>query len=108
MPPGSGWTGRRGDEGRSGHMNARRLGLYSAGATIGAGHAYLLATTPNLLPGSPAPPKTITKKSDGKGRAPAAPVTAATVVASDMPVILTAPGTVEPPANVAVKTRVAG
>jgi multidrug efflux system membrane fusion protein len=79
-----------------------------AGATIGAGLAYLLATTPNLLPTSTAAPKATAKKGEGKGRAAAAPVTAATVVASDMPVILTAPGTVEPFANVAVKTRVDG
>jgi multidrug efflux system membrane fusion protein len=35
-------------------------------------------------------------------------VTAATVVEADMPVILTAPGTVEPLANVAIKPRVDG
>ena len=39
---------------------------------------------------------------------PPAPVTAATVILSDMPVILTAPGTVEAEATVAVKTRVDG
>jgi multidrug efflux system membrane fusion protein len=89
-------------------MNARRLGLYSAGATIGAGLAYLLATTPNLLPASPEVSKSGTKTAESKGRALAAPVTAATVVTSDMPVILTAPGTVEPFAYVAVKTRVDG
>ncbi|HEX5958220.1 MAG TPA: efflux RND transporter periplasmic adaptor subunit [Hyphomicrobiaceae bacterium] len=39
---------------------------------------------------------------------PAAPVTAARVVEADMPVILRAPGTVEPLATVAVKPRVDG
>jgi membrane fusion protein, multidrug efflux system len=90
-------------------MKARRIGLYVAGAAIGAGLAYLLAILPNHGPASSETPKPVAKKDDGKGRgAPAAPVTAATVMASDMPVILVAPGTVEPFANVAVKTRVDG
>ena len=89
-------------------MKAGRIGLYVAGAVIGAGFAYLLAISPNQGPASSETPKPAAKKGDGKGRAPAAPVTAATVMASDMPVILVAPGTVEPLANVAVKTRVDG
>src|SRR5581483_1562988 len=52
--------------------------------------------------------KAVTKKGAGKARAPAAPVTAASGVVTDMPVILTAPGTVQPLANVTVKTRVDG
>lgn len=49
------------------------------------------------------------KKGGGKGRAAGpAPVVAATVVEADMPVILTAPGTVEPLAHVAIRTRVDG
>jgi multidrug efflux system membrane fusion protein len=88
-------------------MKAGRIGLYVAGAVVGAGFAYLLALLPNHGPASSETPK-VAKKGDGKGRAPAAPVTAATVMASDMPVILVAPGTVEPFANVAVKTRVDG
>jgi multidrug efflux system membrane fusion protein len=49
------------------------------------------------------------KKASGKGRgAGPAPVVAATVVEADMPVILTAPGTVEPLAHVAIRTRVDG
>ena len=48
------------------------------------------------------------KRTDGKTRAPPAPVTAATVVEADMPVILSAPGTVEPLAHVAVRPRVDG
>ena len=89
-------------------MKARRIGLYVAGAAVGAGLAYLLGILPNYGPASSETPKVVAKKGDGKGRAPTAPVTAATVVASDMPVILVAPGTVEPFANVAVKTRVDG
>jgi multidrug efflux system membrane fusion protein len=89
-------------------MKAGRIGLYVAGAAVGAGLAYLLALLPNYGPASSETPKAIAKKGDGKGRAPAAPVTAATVIASDMPVILAAPGTVEPFANVAIKTRVDG
>ena len=89
-------------------MKARRIGLYVAGATVGAGLAYLLAILPSHGPASSEIPKPVAKKGDGKGRAPAAPVTAATVMQSDMPVILVAPGTVEPFANVAVKTRVDG
>jgi membrane fusion protein, multidrug efflux system len=44
----------------------------------------------------------------GKGRSGPAPVVAGIVVEADMPVILTAPGTVEPLAQVAVRTRVDG
>lgn len=47
-------------------------------------------------------------KAKGRGGPPPAPVTVATVVNGDMPVILTAPGTVEADATVAVKTRVDG
>jgi multidrug efflux pump subunit AcrA (membrane-fusion protein) len=48
------------------------------------------------------------KKADGKARAPAAPVTVASVLATSMPVILVAPGAVEPLANVGLKSRVDG
>jgi multidrug efflux system membrane fusion protein len=90
-------------------MNAKRMGLYVAGVTIGVGLAYLLAVMPSTgTSPDPAAPKAVAKKGDAKGRGPAAPVTAATVTASDMPVMLIAPGTVEPFANVAVKTRVDG
>src|SRR5262245_31047766 len=52
---------------------------------------------------------TAPKKADGKGRGGGpAPVTAGTVVEADMPVILAAPGTVEPLAHVAVRSRVDG
>jgi membrane fusion protein, multidrug efflux system len=89
-------------------MKAGRIGLYAAGATIGVGLAYLLAVVPIGGPPAKTGPATVAKKGDGKGRAPPAPVTAAIVTTSDMPVILVAPGTVEPFANVAVKTRVDG
>jgi multidrug efflux system membrane fusion protein len=89
-------------------MQAKRVGLYVTGAAIGAGLAYLLAISPIGSPASPVATKAAAKKSDGKGRAPAAPVTAATVTSGDMPVILVAPGTIEPLANVAVKSRVDG
>lgn len=49
-----------------------------------------------------APPKAETK------RLPPAPVSAAVVAQMDMPVIISAPATVEPLANVAVKTRTDG
>jgi membrane fusion protein, multidrug efflux system len=92
-------------------MKAKRVGLYVAGAAIGAGLVYLFAIQPAGTPAATGPTPNapnVAKKGDGKGRAPPAPVTAATVTVADMPVILTAPGTVEPLANVAVKTRVDG
>jgi multidrug efflux system membrane fusion protein len=84
--------------------------LTAAAAIAAAAYFFWLApvpgsdTTTKIV--SPAP----AKQADGKGkrRALAAPVTAATVVEIDMPVILSAPGTVEPLANVAVKPRVDG
>lgn len=80
-----------------------------AGATVGVGLAYLLAILPFAnTPTTTDTPKAAAKKGDGKGRAPPAPVTEATVALADMPIILVAPGTVEPLANVAVKTRVDG
>jgi multidrug efflux system membrane fusion protein len=89
-------------------MKAGRGALYVAGAAIGAGLAYLLAVAPmGSLPAS-TKSDVAAKKGDGKGRAPPAPVAAATVMLADMPIILLAPGTVEPYANVAVKTRVDG
>jgi multidrug efflux system membrane fusion protein len=74
-----------------------------------AGAAYFFWLAPGRGPASE-PAKPVNKsasKGDGKAR-PAAPVTAATVVEADMPVILSAPGTVEPLATVAVKPRVDG
>jgi membrane fusion protein, multidrug efflux system len=90
-------------------MKAKKFGLYSAGAVIGIGLAYLLAIPPFSARGPVDSSKGSANRADARGRgALPAPVTAANVIASDMPVILTAPGTVEPFANVAVKTRVDG
>jgi multidrug efflux system membrane fusion protein len=47
-------------------------------------------------------------KQQGRSGPPAPPVTAALAVETDMPIILTAPGTVEPLATVAIKPRVDG
>jgi membrane fusion protein, multidrug efflux system len=87
-------------------MKARRLRSFVAVAAIAGAAAYFFWPAAGPLPGEAG--KTAVKKGDGKGRAPAAPVTAATVVEHDMPVILAAPGTVEPLANVAVRPRVDG
>ncbi len=90
-------------------MKASRLGLYAAGAVIAAGLAYWLITPSGIAPnGTDASQGAPKKKGAGKGPGAAAPVTAAVAVATDMPVVLTAPGTVEPLANVAVKSRVDG
>jgi len=95
-------------------MRAKRLAVFVAGAAIVVGAAYffwpervrelalsLSAGDAGKTAQAPA------KKAPAKGPQ-AAPVTAATVASGDMPVILTAPGTVEPLANVAVKSRVDG
>jgi multidrug efflux system membrane fusion protein len=87
--------------------------MLTAAAAI-AGAAYFFWLAPGHGPASTDPAKTVgaapAKKGEGKGmgRGLAAPVTAATVVETDMPVILSAPGTVEPLANVAIKPRVDG
>jgi multidrug efflux system membrane fusion protein len=84
----------------------------TAAAAI-AGAAYFFWLTPGHGPAgatkvaSAAPAKKDEGKGKGRGGA-SAPVTAAAVVEADMPVILSAPGTVEPLANVAVKPRVDG
>ena len=51
-------------------MKAGRIGLYVAGAVIGAGLAYLLAILPNQGPASSETPKPVAKKGEGKARAP--------------------------------------
>jgi multidrug efflux system membrane fusion protein len=96
-------------------MKARRLGLFAAGTAIAIAGAYAFwpehvrDLVASGLAALEQPPKSLAnKKGNGKGRAPAAPVTAAVVTESDMPVILSAPGTVEPLANVAIKPRVDG
>lgn len=86
-------------------MQIRRLGAYAAGAVIAAGAAYFFGY---LQPHSSASVNAAKASRKSVKAAPAAPVTAATVVRADMPLILAAPGTVEPLANVAVKPRVDG
>src|SRR5262245_15875268 len=99
-----------------GHLAPRASVALSAIAVVAA-VAYFFWLSPSSSPAPDARPDAKSaaeskggpaKKGDGKGRAAAAPVTAAAVVEADMPVILMAPGTVEPLANVAVRTRVDG
>jgi multidrug efflux system membrane fusion protein len=90
-------------------MSVKRVALFFGCTAALAAAAHFLYFSPSIGPASPDAGKAPAKKADGRGRgAAAAPVTAATVVEADMPVILTAPGTVEPLANVAVKPRVDG
>jgi multidrug efflux system membrane fusion protein len=81
-------------------------------AAVAAGAVYFFWAGPGHGPAPVADQakaaQKVPGKGDGKGRAPPAPVTAATVVAADMPVVLSAPGTVEPLAAVAVRPRVDG
>lgn len=89
-------------------MTIKRLALYLGCAVFVGGAAYWLGLLPGTSPPALESAQAANKKS-GKGRgAPAAPVTAATVGETDMPVILSAPATVEPLATVAVKPRVDG
>ena len=91
-------------------MKPKRLALIIAGADVAASAAYFFG--PDLIAAAltqeAAKAPAATKGESKKGGAAVAPVTVATVVEADMPVILVAPGTVEPLANVAVKTRVDG
>jgi membrane fusion protein, multidrug efflux system len=97
-------------------MKVGRLASYGLNAVLAVGAAYFIwfetsfsTAVSNTTVANQAPPPAA-KKAEGKGgrSAQGAPVTAAMVVERDMPVILTAPGTVEPLANVAVKPRVDG
>lgn len=82
--------------------------MYSACAAVIAGAVYMFWLAPATNPAAVDPAQAANKK-EGKARtASAPPVTAATVQERDMPVILSAPGTVEPLATVAVKPRVDG
>jgi multidrug efflux system membrane fusion protein len=87
-------------------MNARRQAAYPLVAIMAVCAAYF------FWPGNSSGPESraaTPKKTEGKARsAQAAPVTAALVEERDMPVVLAAPGTVEPLANVAVRPRVDG
>jgi multidrug efflux system membrane fusion protein len=75
-----------------------------AGATLVVAAAYFF--WPHA--GGPVATGNTVAANKGKRGGGPAPVTAATVTESDMPVILHAPGTVEPLANVALKSRVDG
>jgi membrane fusion protein, multidrug efflux system len=88
-------------------MKAKRTGIFLIGAAVVAAAANFFWPELSASIGASAP-KVAGKRDEGKGRAASAPVTAAAVIESDMPVILKAPGTVEPLANVAVKPRVDG
>jgi len=89
-------------------MKAKRTGMLMVGAAVAAAAAHFF--WPQLAASIGAfETKAAGKREEGKGRAAAAaPVTAAQVAEKDMPMILKAPGTVEPLANVAVKPRVDG
>lgn len=88
-------------------MTIKRLALYLGCAALVGGVTYGLWLAPSISPAAPTSAQT-PGKGEGKGRGAASPVTAATVEEVDMPVILAAPGTVEPLATVAVKPRVDG
>jgi multidrug efflux system membrane fusion protein len=90
---------------------ARAVGVLLSAAAVLAGAAYFFWLAPGHgpAPGNAAKSAGTTgAKGDGKGRSLAVPVTAATVAEADMPVVLSAPGTVEPLATVAVRPRVDG
>jgi multidrug efflux system membrane fusion protein len=102
-------------------MRTNRLGLVLGGGAVAVGLAYLIG---QVFPPSPggvwgAAPAALTaadapspRSGDARGARrsgpPPAPVTAAVATEVDMPIMLTAPGTVEPLATVAVKPRVDG
>jgi multidrug efflux system membrane fusion protein len=87
-------------------MSFKRVALFFGCTVAVALAAHFLYFGPSSSPASTDGGKSAAKgKSRGGG---AAPVTAASVTEADMPVILNAPGTVEPLANVAIKPRVDG
>jgi len=91
-------------------MSGRQLAIGAAIAALAVASSYFF--WPEYFAGvslvAPETAKAAAKKAEGRSRPPPAPVTVAPAVAADMPIILFAPGTVEPIANVAVKTRVDG
>jgi len=89
-------------------FTAPAVSVVLSAIAVVAGAAYFLSLMPSPSPASPDAKSVAGKKTEGKPRAPSAPVTAATVVEADMPVVLSAPGTVEPLAHVAVRPRVDG
>jgi membrane fusion protein, multidrug efflux system len=87
-------------------MRTNRLGLVVGGMVAAAGLAYLYPQGLPLGLGGLWGAAPMASKAAIRSGPPAAPVTAATATTADMPVILSAPGTVEPLATVAVKSRV--
>lgn len=102
MAKGKGWT-----------AFALLVGGLAAAAWLGRDQIWPLidaiAAKPAPLPvaGPPTAGKSEGKQT-GRTGAPAPPVTAALAIETEMPVILAAPGTVEPLATVAIKPRVDG
>ncbi len=88
-------------------MSFKRVALFFGCTVAIALAAHFLYFAPSSSPASTDGGKSAVKGKGNRGGG-AAPVTAAAVTEADMPVILNAPGTVEPLANVAVKPRVDG
>lgn len=91
-------------------MKPVRLVLFVVAAAVGASAYYYWPEVRAAVGSSKEAPAKSGPGGDAKkgGGGGAAPVSIATVTTADMPVILIAPGTVEPMANVAVKPRVDG
>jgi len=93
----------------------KRLALWLVGALLLVGVSlWLYPPAAGLLPTGVAKwlplrePATGARAPEKRKGPPPAPVTVATVQVGDMPVIITAPGTVEADASVAIRTRVDG
>jgi multidrug efflux system membrane fusion protein len=87
------------------------VGLALIGGAAFAGRDQLRPLWDTVAKAFPAAEQNVVGKGDGKqarSGASGPPVTAALAVETDMPIILSAPGTVEPLATVAVKPRVDG
>jgi multidrug efflux system membrane fusion protein len=89
-------------------MKPKRLVVFTVGAAAAVSAAYFFG--PDLIAGARTQEAATAPsgKAEGKRAGAIAPVTVAAVVEADMPIILVAPGTVEPLANVAIKPRVDG
>ena len=96
----------------------RYLGQYAYGPTaiaaLKTGVAWIDYAMAQAKASSETPAPPVAKSASpppakgGRAGPPPAPVTVATAIAGDMPIILSAPGAVEPTATVAVRTRVDG
>jgi multidrug efflux system membrane fusion protein len=97
-------------------MRTYRLGLVLGGVVLALGWAILYrqgvplsGAAPLALTAADAPsPRSGDAKRPGRSGPPPAPVTAAAATQGDMPIVLSAPGTVEALATVVVKPRVDG